>query len=47
MSHPGLCIFLSVIKYTHGIELTNTQVKEIIISFFKSEYNRLCSKDLK
>ena len=47
MGHPGLCMFLSVLKYTNGIELTNTQVKEIIVSFFKSEYNRLCFKQLK
>jgi hypothetical protein len=45
--HPGLCIFIAVLLYTHGIRLTNDQIKETIIGFFKSEYNRLCGKNLK
>lgn len=44
--HPGLCVFISVLLYTHGIKLTNSQIKEVIVGFFKSEYNRLCGKQL-
>jgi hypothetical protein len=47
MWHPGLCIFLSVIKYIYGKSLTNDQIKNTIVSFFKSEYNQICSKALK
>ena len=47
MWHPGLCIFLSVLKYTVGISLTQDQVKKTIVEFFKSEYNRICFKSLK
>jgi len=44
--HPGLCLMLSVLKYKFET-LTNDQIKSIIVSFFKSEYNRICSKNLK
>ena len=44
--HPGFCAFISIARYFYGITFTNEKLKNVIVSFIKSEYNQYCSKKL-
>jgi len=43
--HMGFCVILSIVKYIHH-EITNELLRKVIVNFFKSEYNRVCKKEL-
>ena len=46
MDHPGFCLFISAARYVFGIDLTPELLKEVIVGFFKREYNTICNKNI-
>ena len=47
MYHPGFCLWISLVRYFYGMELSNEKLKKVIVTFFKKEYNEICNKNLK